>query len=272
MDSLHHKSIGCQFSTAKFAEYLGQFCNLTTFCSLILAASINNFQCMGPGQTLWNVRLLQLKKLFAVALTISFTLAPLGTAFAQDAGTDTVATDTGGNAPPTDTVTPPPPPDFSIPGVDTGTPSSGTDSSAPSASDVSAPPPSDTGTQAVSTPTDTSDSSADASKTTADQKSQNPLTPSPPPPPDPTGQLSSIFTSQNTKPKADGSTGALIQNLKLDIPPGRNGLQPDLALQYNSQRAEDSIAGYGWTISIPYIQRLNKFGSQSLYNVCVPPS
>jgi RHS repeat-associated protein len=55
--------------------------------------------------------------------------------------------------------------------------------------------------------------------------------------------------------------------LKLDIPPGRNGLQPDLALQYNSQRAEDSIVGYGWTINIPYIQRLNKVGSQSLYNL-----
>lgn len=68
-------------------------------------------------------------------------------------------------------------------------------------------------------------------------------------------------------PKADGQTGALTQAIKLDIPPGRNGLQPDLALQYNSQRAEDSIVGYGWTINIPYIQRLNKVGSQSLYNL-----
>jgi hypothetical protein len=64
-------------------------------------------------------------------------------------------------------------------------------------------------------------------------------------------QLSSVFTLQNARPKADGTTGALTQNLKLDIPPGRNGLQPDLALQYNSQRAEDGIAGYGWTVSIP---------------------
>jgi hypothetical protein len=55
--------------------------------------------------------------------------------------------------------------------------------------------------------------------------------------------------------------------LKLDIPPGRNGVQPDLALQYNSQKIEDGIAGYGWTITIPYIQRLNKTGSQNLYNV-----
>jgi hypothetical protein len=75
-----------------------------------------------------------------------------------------------------------------------------------------------------------------------------------------------MFTLQNARPKADGQTGALIQNLKLDIPPGRNGLQPDLALQYNSQKAEDSIVGYGWTVTIPYIQRLNKLGSQSVYN------
>ena len=60
-------------------------------------------------------------------------------------------------------------------------------------------------------------------------------------------------------------TGALVQRIPLDIPPGRNGLQPDLALQYNSQNNVDSIVGYGWSLSIPYIQRLNKTGSQNLY-------
>ena len=43
--------------------------------------------------------------------------------------------------------------------------------------------------------------------------------------------------------------------LPLDIPPGRNGLQPDVTLDYNSQRTQDSIVGYGWQLSIPYIQR-----------------
>src|SRR5262249_7434666 len=55
------------------------------------------------------------------------------------------------------------------------------------------------------------------------------------------------------------------QKVPLDIPPGRNGLQPDVSLQYNSQNTSDSIVGYGWTLSIPYIQRLNKTGSQDLY-------
>jgi hypothetical protein len=73
----------------------------------------------------------------------------------------------------------------------------------------------------------------------------------PPSSPDtpPTIQSPTVFTLQDARPKADGQTGALIQNLKLDIPPGRNGLQPDLSLQYNSQRGEDSIVGYGWTLS-----------------------
>ena len=66
-------------------------------------------------------------------------------------------------------------------------------------------------------------------------------------------------------PKIDGATGAFTQSIPLDIPPGRNGLQPDVTLDYNSQRTQDSIVGYGWQLSIPYIQRLNKTGSQNLY-------
>ena len=66
--------------------------------------------------------------------------------------------------------------------------------------------------------------------------------------------------------KVDSSTGAFTQHIALDIPPGRNGLQPNLALDYNSQRTQDLIVGYGWQLSIPYVQRLNKTGSQNLYN------
>jgi hypothetical protein len=66
--------------------------------------------------------------------------------------------------------------------------------------------------------------------------------------------------------KVDSSTGAFTQHIALDIPPGRNGLQPNLALDYNSQRTQDSIVGYGWQLSIPYVQRLNKTGSQNLYS------
>lgn len=67
--------------------------------------------------------------------------------------------------------------------------------------------------------------------------------------------------------KADESSGALNYSYPLDVPPGRNGLHPDLVLSYNSQNLEDgSIFGYGWSISIPTIQRKNTHGTDKLYS------
>jgi hypothetical protein len=40
-----------------------------------------------------------------------------------------------------------------------------------------------------------------------------------------------------------------------------------VTLDYNSQRTKDSIVGYGWNLSIPYIERLNKTGSQDMYGI-----
>jgi hypothetical protein len=74
-----------------------------------------------------------------------------------------------------------------------------------------------------------------------------------------------VFT-ETSLPKVDAATGAFTLSVPLDIPPGRNSLQPDLTLDYNSQRTQDSIVGYGWQLSIPYIQRLNKTGSQNLFS------
>jgi RHS repeat-associated protein len=81
----------------------------------------------------------------------------------------------------------------------------------------------------------------------------------------PTVPNGNIF-ADSALPKVDGATGAFTQHIQLDIPPGRNGLQPDLALDYNSQNTTDNIVGYGWSLSIPYIKRLNKTGSQDLFN------
>lgn len=83
--------------------------------------------------------------------------------------------------------------------------------------------------------------------------------------PPPTISNTNAFSFQNSQPKVDGATGALTQRIALAIPPGRKGIQPELALEYNSQRTESGIVGYGWSISIPYIERLNKYGSQDLY-------
>ncbi|MEK7562232.1 MAG: toxin TcdB middle/N-terminal domain-containing protein, partial [Patescibacteria group bacterium] len=68
-------------------------------------------------------------------------------------------------------------------------------------------------------------------------------------------------------PEIDKNTGALSYNYPIAVPSGRNNLQPDLSLSYNSNlNAQNSIFGYGWALNIPYIQRLNKAGTDSLYS------
>ena len=92
-----------------------------------------------------------------------------------------------------------------------------------------------------------------------------PSPPSAPSTPSPTATGQNVFSYQSATPQVDGATGALTQKIQLDIPPGRNGMQPDLSLIYNSRDTEqDSIVGYGWSLSIPYIERLNKTGSQDI--------
>ncbi|MFA6922908.1 MAG: FG-GAP-like repeat-containing protein [Bacteroidales bacterium] len=67
-------------------------------------------------------------------------------------------------------------------------------------------------------------------------------------------------------PTPDPTTGALLYNYPLTIPQGRNGMSPDLKLQYNSQKVDtDSVLGYGWSTNIPYITRVNKKGVNTLY-------
>jgi Salmonella virulence plasmid 65kDa B protein/Insecticide toxin TcdB middle/N-terminal region/FG-GAP-like repeat len=65
----------------------------------------------------------------------------------------------------------------------------------------------------------------------------------------------------------DPTTGALTYGYPITVPPGRGGMQPDLKLQYNSQdTTQDSIFGFGWSINIPYITRVNKKGVDKLYS------
>ncbi|MEK7539140.1 MAG: SpvB/TcaC N-terminal domain-containing protein [Patescibacteria group bacterium] len=68
------------------------------------------------------------------------------------------------------------------------------------------------------------------------------------------------------QPKTDLNTGALTFDYPISAPPGRNGLTPDLKLQYNSKNNfNNSMFGYGWTDNIPYIERINKDGTDKLY-------
>lgn len=65
----------------------------------------------------------------------------------------------------------------------------------------------------------------------------------------------------------DENNGSLLYNYTFDLPTGRNGLAPTLNLTYNSSnKANDSIVGYGWSFDLPYITRVNKTGSDKLYS------
>ena len=80
------------------------------------------------------------------------------------------------------------------------------------------------------------------------------------------GSAASRSTKRLT-PDVDPNAGALVYTYPLAIPPGRNHLEPNLNLVYNSQDNDpSSIVGMGWSIDIPYITRVNKTGVEKLYS------
>lgn len=67
-------------------------------------------------------------------------------------------------------------------------------------------------------------------------------------------------------PDTDVTTGALTYSYPFKLPPGRLGIQPQVGLSYNSQNTDEgSLFGYGWTLSIPTIERKNLNGTDKLY-------
>ncbi len=76
-----------------------------------------------------------------------------------------------------------------------------------------------------------------------------------------------IKSSSNKPLTTDPTSGALLYSYNFKIPPGRNNLTPKIELSYNSQNANLSgTFGSGWNLAIPYIERLNKEGSNNLYS------
>ena len=76
-----------------------------------------------------------------------------------------------------------------------------------------------------------------------------------------------IYSSRRAD-EVDKVTGAFTFEIPIITPPGRNGIEPKLALQYYSQpQTETSIVGYGWNISIPYIERINRTGTDVMFDV-----
>ncbi len=54
-------------------------------------------------------------------------------------------------------------------------------------------------------------------------------------------------------------TGAAVYNIPIEVPPGRKGIQPNLALTYNSYTSNGWI-GVGWSLEIGSIERSTKRG------------
>ncbi len=71
----------------------------------------------------------------------------------------------------------------------------------------------------------------------------------------------------NLNLNTDATTGAFTYSYPLTLPPGRNGTQPSLSLNYHSQDLKsDNQFGYGWSASIPYIERIPRKGVDKLYD------
>jgi len=61
-------------------------------------------------------------------------------------------------------------------------------------------------------------------------------------------------------------SGAFTYSYLINIPPGRNGLEPNLDISYNNQLSDEaSLFGYGWFLNIPCITRYLKEGINNLY-------
>jgi len=61
-------------------------------------------------------------------------------------------------------------------------------------------------------------------------------------------------------PGSDVQMGAASSSIPILVPPGRNGIQPNLALSYSSSNKRSGLLGVGWDLSLGYIQRNSRFG------------
>ena len=61
-------------------------------------------------------------------------------------------------------------------------------------------------------------------------------------------------------PPTPGPDGSARMTFPIDVPPGRNGMQPNVDLHYDSN-GPDGLMGVGWSFPMPNIQVDTKFGS-----------
>lgn len=73
------------------------------------------------------------------------------------------------------------------------------------------------------------------------------------------GEGSTPFTGLAQAPEANLYTGSLTTQIPIEVPPGRNGMQPKLALRYASAGGPSPF-GIGWKLPIGRIERVTKWG------------
>jgi hypothetical protein len=61
-------------------------------------------------------------------------------------------------------------------------------------------------------------------------------------------------------PESDVQMGAASSSIPVLVPPGRNSIQPNLALSYSSSNKKNGLLGVGWDINLGYIQRNTRYG------------
>ncbi|MGD9159363.1 MAG: FG-GAP-like repeat-containing protein [Desulfobacteraceae bacterium] len=61
-------------------------------------------------------------------------------------------------------------------------------------------------------------------------------------------------------PSSGAQMGEASTSVPIVVPPGRNGVQPNLHLNYSSLNNKSGVAGVGWNLDIGFIQRNTRFG------------
>ncbi len=84
-------------------------------------------------------------------------------------------------------------------------------------------------------------------------------------PPSPRGSSSSGISAnvQAASVQVDSFMGSANLGILIQVPPGRGGIQPNVALSYSSSNRGLSLAGVGWSLDLGSIQRSTKKGVPS---------
>src|SRR4051794_1464754 len=74
-----------------------------------------------------------------------------------------------------------------------------------------------------------------------------------------TGDSSGAYAGLASSPEANLFTGVAQTSIPIEVPPGRLGLAPALALSYSSTSGPSQY-GYGWSLPLPRIHRSTRHG------------